>query len=444
MTSLDATYLYDDVRVSARSLGEGTQRVLMVLMVLVLLQMLLLPNPLLTELTGYAEPGGGNPLLKIHFYSYTLFLAFAYVVATAGLVRFTAQQVVERPGVVQFAGVVTVCAAITIWRQGIGGVAYMVDTLLAAPLSVMLVMSLSEDRRRKLTAFIVYFVTFNAVVGIVERVLSVHFIFTSLDKFEYFRATAFMGHPLENAFVTSSVMFLVVAMPWSAGKKAFILAICMAGILAFGARSSFAVTILLGIAAALFYGGRALLRGEMRLSTLVAAPWIALVALAGGAALTFGTVLGERIVKLAKFDPSAQTRVDAFKLFDYLNTNDLLYGVHFAEVNFLIRTFKDVQIIENCWINILLMLGAILFVVFVVSLLGFFRSIARGRGAIALFAVLNFLIVASTSNSISTKTASLAIFAIAIVGVPLVTGRSREDEAEPVRYAVPLREGMWS
>ena len=445
MTSLDASYVYEDVRVSARGLGEGTQRVLMALMVLVLLQMLLLPNPLLTQFTGYAEPGGGNPLLKIHFYSYTLFLAFAYVVATAGLVRFTALQVTERPGVVQFACVIAVCAAITIWRQGIGGVAYMVDTLLAAPLAVMLVMSLDEARRRTLTTFIIYFVTFNAGVGIVERILNVHFIFTELDKFEYFRATAFMGHPLENAFVTSSIMFLAVAMPWSAWKKGFILTVCMAGILAFGARSSFAATIVLGIAAALFFGGRALIRGEMRLSNLVAAPWIAILAFAGGAVLTFGTVLGERIVKLAKFDPSAQARVDAFKLFDYLNTNDLLYGVDFAEVNFLIATYQDVQIIENCWINILLMLGAILFVVFVVSLLGFFRSIARGRGAIAFFAVLNFLLVASTSNSISTKTASLAIFAIAMVGIPLVKRRrSYAGDGEPVRYAVPLREGVWS
>jgi len=52
--------------------------------------------------------------------------------------------------------------------------------------------------------------------------------------------------------------------------------------------------------------------------------------------------------------------------------------------------------------------------------------------------------VASTSNSISTKTASLAIFAIAMVGIPLITRRSHEEDGEPVRYAVPLREGVWS
>ena len=445
MTSLDASYGYGHERVAARGLGESAQRVLMALMTFVLIEMLLLPNPLLTQFTGYAEPGGGMPLFKIHFYSYTVFLALAFVVACAGLVRFAAQQVVERPGVVQFAAVVVVCAVITISRQGIGGVAYMVDTLLVAPLAVMLAFSLDEERRRKLTAFIIYFVALNAAIGTVERIAGVHFIFSELDKFEHFRATALMGHPLENAFVTSSVMFLAIAMPWSAWKKFSILSICMVGILAFGARSSFGVTIVLGIAAALFFGARALLRGEMRFSTLVAAPWIALATLALGTALTFGTVLGERIVKLAMFDESAQTRVDAFKLFDYLSTSDLLYGADLAKVGFMLETYKDVKIIENCWISILLMIGAVLFVVFAVSLLGFLRSIARGRGAIAAFAILNFLLVASTSNSISTKTPSLALFAVAMVGIPLIARRRRPaEDGEPIRYTVPLRDGVWS
>lgn len=444
MTSLDATYDYAPPR-SGVQIAESAQRLLMALVTFAVLQMLLLPNPLLTQLTGYAEPGGGNPIFKIHFYTYTLVLAFAFVTACAGRVRYLSHQVIERPGIVQFALVVALCSVITVSRQGVGGVAYMIDTLLAAPLAAMLALTLDEERRQKLTALIIYFVTFNAVIGIVERLASIHFIYADLDEFAYFRATALLGHPLENAFITSSMMFLALAMPWSAWKKSFILAICMAGILAFGARSSFAVTILLGIVAGGFFGMRALFRGNMRLSTLVVAPWIALLTLAAGAALTLGTVLGERIVKLAKFDESAQVRVDSFKIFNYLNWDQILYGIDFAERNFLIDTFKDVKIIENCWIAIILMIGLVLFVVFAISLLGFLRSIARGRGAIAAFAVLNFLIVASTSNSISTKTAALALFAIAMVGIPLATRRRSEGyEGAPVRYTVPLRDGVWS
>jgi hypothetical protein len=442
MTSIDATCAYAVERASR--LSAGAQRVLMALLTAVLLQQLLLPNPLLNRMTGYAEPGG-VPLLKIHFYSYTLFLALLFVLLYVGLVGFLAEQCVERPGVVQFAAVVVLCATITIARQGIGGVAYMVDTLFAAPLGVMLAFYLNDERRQRLTAIIIYFVTLNAIIGIAERLVSVHlFNFPQFNHFDYFRATALMGHPLENAFITSSVMFLVPAMPWSAWRKLLVLSVCTAGILAFGARSSFGLSIVIGITAVVFFGARELLRGEMRLSTLAAAPWIAVLSLAVGIVLTFGTVLGERIVQAAKFDESAQARVHVFRLFRYLSTNDLLYGVDFAEVGFLLKTYKEVDIIENCWIAILLMLGAILFVVFVPSLLGFFRSIGRGRGAIVAFAALNFLLVASTNNSISTKTPSLAIFAIAVIGLPTRQRQQRRMAAQAVFVQPSPGYGGWS
>jgi len=445
MTSLEATYAYGSARPRAWTLSESNQRVLMALLVLALAQMLLLPGPLLAEFTDYAKPGGGNPLFKVHFYSYTLFLALALVVACVGPVRFTAKQIELRPGIIQFAAVIALCTAVTILRHGIGGVAYMVDTQFAAPLAAMLVFSLGEQRRQKLTTWLIYFVTFNAAIGIVERIVSIHF-FIGLDfDSEFFRATAFLGHPLHNALITSSMMFLVPAMPWSAGRKTMVLSICLIGILAFGARSAFALTILLGIAAALYFGARALVRGEMKSSTLAAAPWIGVLALAAGTALTLGTVLGERIVALAKFEGSAQARVYAFDIFKYLNMNDILYGITDTKIRFILKLDQNLEILENCWIAILLMLGAILFAVYALSLLGFLRSIARGRGAIAAFAILNFILMASTSNSLSTKSPALALFTVALCGIPLVASRRRPvEDGVPARYEVPLREGVWS
>jgi hypothetical protein len=445
MTSLDATYAYGGTRVQAWALNESTQRVLMALIVLALALMLLLPSPLLAEYTDYAKPGGGNPFFKIHFYSYTLFLALLLVFACMGPVRFVSKQMQSHPGVIQFALVIMLCTAVTVALRGVGGVAYMVDTQFAAPLAAMLVFLLDENRRRKLTTLLIYFVTLNAAVGIVERLANVHlFIGKDFDS-EYFRATAFLGHPLHNALITSSMMFVVLAMPWSAWRKATVLSICMAGILAFGARSAFSTTILIGIAAALFFGGRALLRGEMRPSTLAAAPWIAVLAMAVGSALTFGTVLGERIVSLAKFEGSAQARVYAFDIFNSLNVNDILYGVDDRKIGEILELDRNVRILENCWIAILLTLGALLFIVFVLSLLGFLTSIARGRGAIAFFAILNFLLVASTSNSLSVKSPALALFAVALCGIPAAISRRRQaSHGVAAAYRVPLRDGVWS
>jgi hypothetical protein len=390
-----------------------------------LLLALFLPSPLLTQWTSYAEPGG-SPIAKIHPYSYTLIVAALFVCLCVGPIRFLAEQWCARRGVLQFAAIIAFCAIATVMRQGIGGVAYMMDTLLSAPLAVMLASYLDAKRRGFLAGAIILFVTFNALVGIAERLAGVHlFALPGIDQVEYFRATAFLGHPLENGFITSSVLFLVPAMPWRISRKLLIIAICMAGILAFGARMSFLFSLMIGIIACLYLFGRGLGRGELRLSTLAAAPWIATMMLAAGGALTFGTVLGERIVKLAKFDESAQARVYAFKLFDYLSTQDLLFGVDFAEIGFLLKIDPDLRILENCWIGILLLLGAVLFVPFVLSLLGYLWSLARGRSAWVTFAILNFLLVASTSNSISTKSASLMIFSLAIAGLPQMLPRRR-------------------
>jgi hypothetical protein len=439
VTSLDFTFVPGGA--ATTRLSQSSRRALMALMILALLFAFLLPTPLLNQMTGYADPGG-MPLFKFHFYTYTLLLALLLVTLAVGLVRFVSEQAIEHPGVLQFALVIVLCAAITILRQGMSGVANMANTMFAAPLAVMLAFYLDEERRERLTALIIGFVTVNAAIAVCERVAGVNlFVFPEMGGAEYFRATALMGHPLENAFITSSVMFLVPAMPWSTLRKFGVLAIMLAGILAFGARSSFAATLVLGSVAFLFFAARALLRGKMRVSNLAAAPWIGLLALGAGTALTFGTSLGERIVQLAKIDASAQARIDVFKLFDYLSPSDLIYGVDFAEINFLLKTYKDVAVIENCWIGLLLMLGAILFAVFAVSLLVFLRSLARGRGALAFFAVVNFLLVASTSNSIRTQTASLLIFAVALIGIP---SRRQIAPARSVVLQPVAAQGAWS
>ncbi len=439
MTSLDFTFV--PVNPARSRLSQSSQRVLMALTMLALFFALLLPTPLLNQITGYAEPGG-MPLLKFHFYTYMLFLALLFVVACIGPLRFVSEQSTEQFGATQFAIVVLFCAAITIARQGTGGVAYMVNTLFAAPLVVMLAFYLDERRRERLTAMIIGFVALNAAIAICERLVGVNvFVFPNLTDTQYFRATALLGHPLENAFVTSSVMFLVPAMKWPAWRKFAVLAVCLAGILSFGARSSFGATIGLGAAAAFYFGARGLLRHEMRLSTMAAAPWIALLSVVAGSVLTFGTSLGERIVGLAKLDPSAQARLDVYRLFDYLTPSDLLYGVDAAEISFILKTYKEVEIIENCWIAILLMLGVILFVLFAFSLLAFLWSMARSRGAITAFAIVNLLLVASTSNSLSTQTPSLFIFSLALYGI---RPRPRKDFArQRVAQHLSVR-GAWS
>ncbi|HZP07718.1 hypothetical protein, partial [Methyloceanibacter sp.] len=72
-------------------LSQSSQRLLMALIALALLFALLLPTPLLNQMTGYAD-AGGMPPFKFHFYTYTLLIALVLVTFAVGLVRFVSEQ----------------------------------------------------------------------------------------------------------------------------------------------------------------------------------------------------------------------------------------------------------------------------------------------------------------------------------------------------------------
>ncbi|ODS03354.1 hypothetical protein AUC71_09985 [Methyloceanibacter marginalis] len=56
---------------------------------------------------------------------------------------------------------------------------------------------------------------------------------------------------------------------------------------------------------------------------------------------------------------------------------------------------------------------------------------------------MNFVLVASTNNSLSTKSPSLALFSIALIGIPLLVQRRRSPAAgAPLRYEPP--HARWS
>src|SRR5262249_28269382 len=162
----------------------------------------------------------GMPLTKFHFYTYTLILAALLLTFSIGLVRLVAEQAREQPGVLQFMAVVGLCTGVTVAPQGGGGGASLANTMFPAPPPGMLAFYLDDERRQTLTALIIWFVAANAVIGIGERIAGVNlFVFSNIGDTEYFRATALLGHPLENAFVTSSVMFLIPAMSWPPMRK---------------------------------------------------------------------------------------------------------------------------------------------------------------------------------------------------------------------------------
>lgn len=429
---------------TVRGLNKSAQGTVFALMVLAVLLAVFLPAQLLTKFTGYTDPGGGNPVFKIHFYSYALALAFVFVLACRGPISVLSDQIAKQFGVVQFGFVVGICAAILVIRHGVGSLGYMVDTLLVAPLAIVLTGYLTPERQYKLAALIVWVVLLNAAVAIVERMLGMHLMDIIPGKGDvYFRSTAFFGEPLANALVTSAVMFVILGMQWSARRKTIALLVCFAALLSFGARGALLITSILIVTAVLSVGVISLFKGRLRLSTLAFAPWVLTLGLATIVVLMFATPLGERIVSTAYFDENAEERLDAYRVFDYLSDREILSGISAAKVNRIIATDYNIQIIENFWVILLLMLGAIMFVFFLISLIWFCYSLAARGEVLGFIAVAGFFLVASTNNSLATKSPALMLFVLAMAGCTRVF-RDPKPIPKPVHYVVPRHNGLWT
>ncbi len=393
--------------------------------------LLVLSPPLLDRITGYTSPGG-MPLLKIHFGTYLLFGALFLMLAKIGLPAFVFRSFQEQIGVLQFAALMAIVSAIVVLRQGMSGLAFFIDTLLTAPIAILIASYLDEKQRQKIMLLIIAFILVNAVVAVGERLAGKHiFNFQELWEVRFFRSTAFLGHPLTNAALTGFAMVLIVALNWHPLVKLCAISLCLAAILSFGARASFVST---AIALSLSCVAWSILRfraGRMPRRLVRILPLILFLGAIVCAYLFTATDLGERIFALTKLgdgaslDDSAAVRINLFQIFHFISRDELLYGTSFYHILIILQVYKNIPVIENFWINILLFLGLILFIVFVISFLLFLFSICRGRGLFAYFAILNFLLIASASNSLSTKTPSLVIVVVAVFGLP----RRREATA---------------
>ena len=204
------------------------QRTLFYIVVAGLALLSVLPPTVMNLFVPYSA-AGGNPIIKIHIGSYLILFAFLCVVFQRGSVQFVIEQFQTQFLIFMFALTVGAVALIMTISQGTSGLAYMVDTLLLPPLAIMTVSYLKPQQRFKLVQLIVLFVLCNALIAIFERLISYNFYPMPWTFSGLFRASAFLGHPLNNALITTGVMFVAAALPIRFVYKAVMLSILALG-----------------------------------------------------------------------------------------------------------------------------------------------------------------------------------------------------------------------
>ncbi len=399
-------------------LPAGLDRAARGLALLALAIYLTVSPALLTVLGIPYDAPYGSFVFKLHPGSYLLALAAALSLAAQGNpLRALPRRLRAQPLLAAYLAAMLLVFGYSLLRHGASGSAFFIDTLMMPAAIALILGNAAPPWRLRVYRTILALVLLNAGLGLAEAALQRHWVpYTVAGGVpvieDRFRATALLGHPLENALVTSIVLLACLQRPWTPWRRAGLCALLGLALLAFGGRTSFVLTVAALAAWGAFAGWRGLRAGRYGYLHALGAAIAAIFAAPPAALAVWGSGLGQRIFQGLYLDESATVRLRIFAVLDHLDASELAFGIAPAQIQALAaRVGLDAQLeaIENFWLFMLLQLGAFGFAVFAAGLLCGLWMLWRQGGAGVRWAVLVFLVTASSTNSLASKTSALTL-----------------------------------
>lgn len=387
---------------------------------------ILLSDPLMQSLGLHYNGEEGAFYEKIHPGSWFIFVSFALLL-WQGLNPLRQSYLIARDQMAYGALlIITLCMfGYMVLRSGAGGTAFLLDTHLTVPIcAIVLCYAPYTYCRRALYCFLLVAVL-NAGLGIAET-LGQFRIFTfdpdiSFMQEQYFRASALRGHPLNNAMFTALALFILLACRWGRIFTLMLVMLFFIALVAFGGRAALAYSVF----ACSLYGAIQLWRW-FNAQALTPLRWLQLFALlllvpAGCFLLLYGaleTPLGARILAHGLWDESAKARQVAPLALQYMKQDELWFGVSMPQTLIIVARLNQIAplaSIENPWLLMFMMLGGIVFPVWLVATLAFARRLMRHQPLALQLAVLGYYVIASTSNSFGRKDSTYLIMVCAVL-----------------------------
>src|SRR5262249_43069466 len=140
---------------------------------------------------------------------------------------------------------------------------------------------------------------------------------------------------------------------------------------------------------------------------LLAAMMVVPVLVIGGLDVLINSTMGERLLSESSFsDPSARARLLAWRVFDYMTPDELIFGACPActteiqnKMNMHMRLFQ----IENPWLLMFMHLGLVVWPVWFAGIIALMWRLMRGAPLALKVAVVAYFIIASGNNSFGVK-----------------------------------------
>ncbi|CAK0772490.1 O-antigen ligase domain-containing protein [Gammaproteobacteria bacterium] len=313
------------------------------------------------------------------------------------------------------------CGLYALLRFGPNGSGFFVDTLIVPGLLGSALLAASTDQQRQVFRFLLAVLFFNALLGIGEALiqsrLMPYLVGDMPVEEDFFRATALGGHPLYNAQNTAEIS--LAALIYAGRRQLLLIPVFLLALLAFGSRAALVVLIGLWLVWAMrsFFTRLFSRQLDARFLLFILFSLILVVGIVG-VAIWEGT-LGTRIFAEFYWDESARARSVAFNALGLMNLETFLFGggPEFGEFALeYLKTSSDMAGIENFWIMLILHLGVIPLLFLASALLKMIYRLVEEESLPLKLTALAFLILASSTNSLASKTSSLTLLMAILIG----------------------------
>nr|WP_206682792.1 VpsF family polysaccharide biosynthesis protein [Chthonobacter albigriseus] len=388
----------------------------------------------------------GSGATKIHPSTYLIFLLFLARATLAGNpVGYLARAATARPAGALLAMAGVFLFATVVLRNG-PGMAGVIDTYIAPGLLVLLLSDADERLLSRLTLLLHVIMTANALLGLAEYVLKFQLFpyrfdgdVFPMDK----RSSAFQGHPLVNAFVTSiyTLSLMTGARGLPAPVRFALIGLQIPALVAFGGRSALVVTLVLGSAYGIYAALRQLQTGRVQLVAVAAAFLAFALVPIGIGLLATGGFFEPFIERFLNDGGSANARVEMLGLFDDLSLREIIVGPDVALIDSNRRILGLEMGIENPIVRMTLYQGAFVTVIMAIAVVLYLGEQAKLAHAGVWLPLLGIAILLNTAESIASKTNILSKFTIILTLLYARPGSrgSRTARDVPVTASRPIR-----
>jgi hypothetical protein len=386
---------------------------------------------------------GGNIFFKLHPGTYLLAAGVMARLLNGGAPIQVLWRLVWREKLLaSYISGILFCVIYEYVLTGSGGLVMLFDTFLPGGMIAIALCDISVKQTVTIAAILRAILLLNAMIAVGEAIIGSHCVpdtHGATPPDGEFRAVALYDHPLTGATATMLGLGLGApsrqSSPWQV-----IYALCMfAALVAFGGR----VALVLAVAAAagVYIIRLAPLAATGHAGVMELLPAAAVLLLAGPLILLASAYgLGDRLISHSYWDTSAQTRISEFHLLELLRPEQILFGCHRADMIALLvpmRLQYGVDAVENFWLVMFILLGALGFVVFALALAGLMKWLWDRADAERRIMSICVLLAVSSSNSLGHKSALLVLLVAAVLARPRAALRQvARDATRPPLYAV--------